>query len=96
MGSAYKAVWAFERNEGETFENLIGSRWREEDFVKKVDIGYRKGVWEKYGAAVEGFDKMESVCLEVEAQAQAAKRRRRPSLTMGSALTRERTGEMGG
>lgn len=94
LGSAYKAVWAFERTDGETFEQLIGERWRESEFVEKVDVGYRKGVWEKYGEAVEGFDSMEKKVLDDVAEAQ--KRRRRPSLTMGSALTRERTGEMGG
>lgn len=97
LGAAYKAVWAFERQEGETFEELIGKRWRESDFVQKVDQGYREGLWETYGVATEGFNRMEDMVLkEVETQTKKTPKRRRPSLTMGSALTRERTGEMGG
>lgn len=93
LGSAYKAVWAFERSKGETFEELIGSRWREEDFVEKVDKGYRQGVYERYGVAVEGFREMERIAMQEENHPSKQKRRR-PSLTMGSALTRERTGEV--
>lgn len=59
LGAAYKAVWGVERSEGQTFEDLIGSRWREEDFVKRIADGYKKGVWEEYGAAMKGFAKME-------------------------------------
>ena len=73
LGSAYKAVWARERKvyaqgedgevrggrDTETFEQMIGERWREENFVKKVDEGYREGIWEKYGDALKGFDMME-------------------------------------
>ena len=55
LGSAYKAVWALERGEGETFEDLIGGRWREEEFTKKIAEGYQRGLWERYGVAVEGF-----------------------------------------
>ncbi len=64
LGAAYKAVWVTERGEGETFEELVGKRWREEDLVVKVDIGYRKGLWERYGEASEGFAMMEEAVLE--------------------------------
>ena len=30
LGGAYKALWSMERKEGETFDDLIGSRWHEE------------------------------------------------------------------
>ncbi|KAE8349293.1 D-xylulose kinase A [Aspergillus coremiiformis] len=66
LGAAYKAVWALERKEGQTFEDLIGQRWREEDFVEKIADGYQKGVFERYGVAVEGFEKMELQVLEQE------------------------------
>lgn len=36
-------------------------RWNEEEFVTKVDVGYKPGVWEKYGTAVQGFETMEKV-----------------------------------
>ena len=63
LGSAYKAVWACERKRGQTFEELIGSRWDESKFVRKVAEGYKEGVFETYGQAVKGFDKMEKLVL---------------------------------
>lgn len=93
LGSAYKAVWALERRAGETFEELIGARWREEDFVEKVDQGYREGVWEKYGEALRGFEQMETLVLRDAAAAGAEPIK--PILSTGSALSRERTGQMG-
>lgn len=59
LGAAYKAVWGVEREPEQTFEHLIGQRWREEEFIEKIADGYQKGVFEKYGQAVEGFEKME-------------------------------------
>lgn len=64
LGAAYKAVWGIERGEGQTFENLIGQRWREEEFVEKIAEGYQEGVFELYGKAVEGFEAMEKRVLE--------------------------------
>ena len=49
LGAAYKAVWAAERKEGQTFEQLVGSRWTEEDFVKRIADGYQSGIFERYG-----------------------------------------------
>nr|POE87005.1 putative d-xylulose kinase a [Quercus suber] len=69
LGSAYKAVWGCERkDEKETFEDLIGERWDEAGFVNKVADGYKKGVFEKYGDAIEGFGKMEKLVLEEEGE----------------------------
>jgi xylulokinase len=64
LGSAYKAVWGCERTGDQTFEELIGSRWDESKFVMKVAEGYKEGVFETYGEAVKGFDKMEKLVLE--------------------------------
>jgi xylulokinase len=64
LGSAYKAVWAVERSEGESFEDLIGKRWREEEFAHKIADGYQKGVWERYGVAIEGFEMLEKDVLK--------------------------------
>ena len=64
LGAAYKAVWAMERRSGQTFEDLIGERWREEEFAKKIADGYQKGVFEKYGEALAGFEKMEEQLLD--------------------------------
>ena len=66
LGAAYKAVWGCERKNGESFEDLIGSRWDETKFVKKIADGYRKGLFEKYGEAVRGFDMMEKEALKRE------------------------------
>ena len=66
VGAAYKAVWGCERKNDETFEDLIGSRWDESGFVKKIADGYRKGTFEKYGEAVRGFDMMENQALKKE------------------------------
>ena len=66
LGGAYKAVWAFERAEGETFDELIGKRWKEEGAVRKVGDGYRRGIWEGYGDVMGAFERMEGVVLEGE------------------------------
>lgn len=64
LGAAYKAVWGMERQPGQTFEDLIGQRWREEEFIEKIADGYQKGVFEQYGKAVEGFEKTEQQVLQ--------------------------------
>lgn len=66
LGAAYKAVWAAERKPGQTFEDLIGGRWKEDAFVRKIADGYQEGLFEKYGLAVEGFEKMEKHILDQE------------------------------
>lgn len=66
LGGAYKAVWAMERKEGESFEELIGGRWKEEGSVEKVDVGYRKEVWQTYGEVLEPFAEMEKAVLAGE------------------------------
>lgn len=65
LGAAYKAVWGAERAQGESFEDLIGKRWDEGSFVRKVSGGYRRGLWEKYGVALKGFDEMEKSVIRV-------------------------------
>ena len=64
LGGAYKAVWAMERKDGETFEDFIGARWKEDDFVEKIAEGYQQGVFERYGEAMLGFEKMELELLK--------------------------------
>lgn len=64
LGAAYKAVWAIERAEGESFEDLISKRWREEEFVEKIADGYQPEVFERYGEALKGFEVMELRLLE--------------------------------
>lgn len=66
LGGAYKAVWALERrDEKETFDELIGKRWRGDEAVEKVDVGYRPGVFERYGKVVGAFEEMENRILKV-------------------------------
>ena len=59
LGSAYKAVWACERGEEETFEDLIGGRWDEGGFVEKVAQGYQPSIYENYGRGVDGLEAVE-------------------------------------
>ena len=66
LGAAYKAVWAVERTEGETFEELVGGRWREEEFVQKIADGYQEGIFERYSPAVDGLDLVEKEVLKGE------------------------------
>ena len=66
LGTAYKAVWGLNRQSGQTFEDFIGRRWKEEEFVEKIADGYQREVFAKYGIAVEGFDKMEKMVLSQE------------------------------
>ncbi|KEF60158.1 D-xylulose kinase A [Exophiala aquamarina CBS 119918] len=70
LGAAYKAVWAIEREESknETFEELIGKRWREDDFVEKIADGYDEKVFHRYGQALVGFERMEQVLLREQAE----------------------------
>ena len=45
---------------------MIGERWRESDAVVKVDEGYRKDVWGRYGSVLKAFEDMEAKVLEGE------------------------------
>ena len=64
LGGAYRAVWAFERKKGETFDELIGKRWEEEGAIQRVDSGYKKGVFESYGKVLGAFEEMELEVLK--------------------------------
>uniref|UniRef100_A0A8H7N3B8 Xylulose kinase n=1 Tax=Bionectria ochroleuca TaxID=29856 RepID=A0A8H7N3B8_BIOOC len=66
IGGAYKALWATERAEGETFDELIGKRWKEEGAIERVDEGYREGVYEGYGNVLGAFEEMERRLLAEE------------------------------
>ena len=71
LGAAYKAVWSVERKQGQTFEDLVGARWKEDEFIRKIAEGYQKGVFERYGLAVEGFAMMEKEVLAQENRIQS-------------------------
>ncbi|KAL8901957.1 MAG: hypothetical protein Q9192_000258 [Flavoplaca navasiana] len=66
LGAAYKAVWSVERKEKQSFEELIGARWKEDEFVERIADGYQEGLFEKYGPAVEGLDLIEKEVLKGE------------------------------
>ncbi|KAI5459923.1 hypothetical protein BGZ63DRAFT_425869 [Mariannaea sp. PMI_226] len=66
MGGAYKALWATERGEGETFDELIGKRWTEEGQIERVDQGFRNGLYQKYGKVLGAFERMEYQILAEE------------------------------
>lgn len=64
LGGAYKAVWTLEKAAGESFDELIGKRWKEEGAIQKVDDGYREGVFEAYGKVLGAFEDMERRVLK--------------------------------
>jgi xylulokinase len=66
LGGAYKAVWAIERKPNESFEELIGKRWRESEATVKVDDGYRPDLWKRYGDILSAFEEMEQQVLAGE------------------------------
>ncbi len=66
LAGAYKAVWAMERKQGESFEELIGERWREGEAVEKVDVGYREDLFGRYGKILPAFADMEERILAGE------------------------------
>ena len=76
LGAAYKAVWATERKvyreadlaeRFESFEGFIAERWDEDSFAEKVGVGYERGVFERYGEAMVGFEMMEAeIVAEME------------------------------
>lgn len=72
LGAAYKAVWACERAEGQSFEDLIAGRWKEEDFVQKIAEGYDREKYELYGKALKGFQAMERDLLAKHAESSAS------------------------
>ncbi|KAI0110471.1 xylulose kinase-like protein [Nemania sp. FL0031] len=71
LGGAYKALWACERGgDGkgtgvQSFDELIGERWKEEGNVQKVDDGYREREYGMYGNVLGAFEEMEGRVLRV-------------------------------
>lgn len=66
LGGAYKALWALERNRGETFDELIAKRWKEEGSIERVDRGFKDGVYQQYGRVLGAFEQMEQKLLAEE------------------------------
>lgn len=67
LGSAYKAIWAIERKPRETFEDFIGSRWREDDFIEKIVDGYQEEIYRLYEKGVNGLEAVEKDILKKQA-----------------------------
>lgn len=57
-----------ERKPGETFEDLIGSRWREDEFVEKIADGYQEEIYRMYEKGVDGLEAVEKSVLEEQAR----------------------------
>ena len=57
-------MWAVERGPGESFESLIGERWREEEFTKKVAEGYDEELYRGYAKGVEALEVVEKEVLK--------------------------------
>ncbi|KAF2021637.1 xylulose kinase, partial [Aaosphaeria arxii CBS 175.79] len=68
LGAAYKAAWGVGRKSGEKFEDFLEARWNEDEFVKKITQGYRKGTWERYGEALKGFEEVERRAIQEKGQ----------------------------
>ncbi|KAF2131837.1 xylulose kinase [Dothidotthia symphoricarpi CBS 119687] len=77
LGAAYKAAWGVQRRSGEGFEDFLEERWNEEGFVQRICEGYRKGVWEKYGDALEGFALVEGRAVREKGEGVEGKEERR-------------------
>ncbi|UNI21438.1 Xylulokinase [Purpureocillium takamizusanense] len=74
LGGAYKALWALERGDGETFDELIAKRWTEEGSIEKVDVGFRDdGTYQRYGNVLGAFEEMERRLLAQEKYDQGEK-----------------------
>ena len=56
-------MWAVERHRGESFEELVGQRWREEEFTKKVAEGYDEKLYREYEKGVEALEAVEKEVL---------------------------------
>lgn len=70
LGGAYKALWACERGGGngdgegaQSFDELIGARWKEEGNVQLVDEGFREREFGVYGGVLGAFEEMEGRVL---------------------------------
>ncbi|OAA65727.1 d-xylulose kinase [Niveomyces insectorum RCEF 264] len=66
LGGAYKALWALERKNAETFDALIGRRWQADSAIEKADVGYRAVEFEQYGRVLGAFAQMEQEILQEE------------------------------
>lgn len=66
LGGAYKALWALERKQGETFDDLIAQRWKEEGSIERVDEGFKHGTYQQYGNILGAFEEMEKRLLSEE------------------------------
>jgi len=42
----------------------VGKRWKEEGAIQKADDGFKDGVFQKYGAVLGAFEKMELKILD--------------------------------
>ncbi|EFX05538.1 d-xylulose kinase [Grosmannia clavigera kw1407] len=73
LGGAYKALWAMERAENETFDDLIGRRWKPEGAIEKVGPGYLAEPFAQYGDVLKAFEKMEQEILQQHAKVSTPK-----------------------
>jgi len=48
-----------DEDEEHGFEAFVAERWDEDKFVRRVDAGYRQGLWERYGGALRGLEELE-------------------------------------
>ncbi|KAG6249174.1 hypothetical protein E4U24_002378 [Claviceps purpurea] len=66
LGGAYKALWALERTQDETFDELIAQRWKEDGAIERVDEGFKNGTYQRYGNVLGAFEEMEKRLLAEE------------------------------
>lgn len=64
MGAANKAAWAALKEPGQSFEEFVKNQWNEAAWIKKVDRGYRAGVWEVYGSLLHSVRTAEELITQ--------------------------------
>ena len=60
-------MWAVERKPGETFEDFIGLRWSEGEFVERIADGYQEEIYRSYEKGVDGLEAVEKDVLKMQA-----------------------------
>ncbi|PHH82354.1 hypothetical protein CDD82_6256 [Ophiocordyceps australis] len=66
LGGAFKALWASERAQDQTFDDFVAERWKEEGSVQKVNQGFHPQTYARYQGVLGAFAAMEQRLLAEE------------------------------
>jgi xylulokinase len=63
LGAAYKAAWqyAVQTDSKQLFQEFVGNRWNEAEFIVKVSDGPDTQTWAKYGDLLGAFQQLETI-----------------------------------